>query len=240
MDAGRLGYTFFMGLATLTAGWLYRRGESTSRMPPHQAWGIAIGALVGATFAAKLPFLLGGNAGGSVLGAWLGDGKTILWGLAGGYAGVELAKWSLHVQTRTGDRFVVPVAAAIAIGRGGCLFAGCCYGAPTNQSWGIRSALADGGAVLRHPVALYESAFHAAMALLAWWGIRRGLFSTRWMLIYLVAYCVFRFISEWWRDEPVLVAGLTFYQVSAVVIGAVFASILSLRSIPSAGRPSGE
>ena len=38
-------------------------------------------------------------------------------GLVGGYAGVVLAKWALDVHTPTGDSFVVPVAATIAVVR---------------------------------------------------------------------------------------------------------------------------
>ena len=229
MDAGRLGYSLFMVLATVAAGFLYRRGSRESELTAAQKLGIAIGAFIGATFAAKLPFLITSDPNAGVLASWLGDGKTVLWGLAGGYLGVEVAKWSLYVRERTGDRFVVPVAAAIAIGRLGCLSYGCCYGVPTDQSWGVRSSMADGAAVLRHPVPLYEFAFHSGFALIAWFGIGKGRMRTHWMLVYLIAYAVFRFISEWWREEAIVLGNLTFYQCSAIVIGIVFALVLRSR-----------
>lgn len=161
MEFGRIGYSLFMVMATVVAGWLLRRQQSSLDLTAAQKWGIAIGGFIGVTFAAKVPFVLSiclsdasasastGSAG--VLGAWMSDGKTVLWGLAGGYVGVEIAKWSLYVRGRTGDSFVIPMAVAIAIGRLGCLVQGCCYGVTTNQSWGLRSMPADGGQLLRHP-----------------------------------------------------------------------------------------
>lgn len=229
MDFGRAGYAFFMVLATVASAWLYRRSDAPSQLTPLQKLGIAIGGFIGATFSAKLPFILTSDPAAGLLNAWFGDGKTVLWGLAGGYLGVEVAKWSFHVTERTGDRFVIPVAVAIAVGRLGCLCQGCCYGIATDQSWGIRSMPADGGELLRHPAPLYEFAFHALFAVLAWHGIRRSLAATNWMLLYLISYCLFRFISEWWREERPVYAGLTFYQCSATLFGMVFLIMLAMR-----------
>ena len=228
-EYGRLGYGMSMLLATLAAGYLYRRQSSASELTPLQKWGIAIGGFIGATFAAKIPFVLADDGTHGVLAAWMSDGKTVLWALAGGYLGVEAAKWSLYVRARTGDRFVIPVAAAIAIGRTGCLCQGCCFGIPTDQSWGIRSLAADGGEILRHPAPLYETLFHLGFALLACNGIRHGWLKTQWMLLYLIAYCGFRFVSETWREEPVWLAGMTFYQCSSILIGSVFLILLLQR-----------
>ena len=152
MFGSRIAYSVCMVIATLVAGFLLRRRQSHLSLPTSHKWGIAIGGLIGATFAAKLPFFLGADIEIGVANAWLSDGKTILWGLAGGYVGVEVAKWSLMVQTKTGDSFVIPVAVAVAIGRVGCLLYGCCYGIETNQNWGIQFVTApDAGTLLRHP-----------------------------------------------------------------------------------------
>ncbi|MEM6472896.1 MAG: prolipoprotein diacylglyceryl transferase family protein [Planctomycetota bacterium] len=229
MDNGRIGYFIAMVVATIAAGLLYRR-DNRSTLSTEQRLGIAIGGVVGATFFAKLPFLF---SSGSPAAFWFGDGKTVLWGLAGGYLGVEVAKWSLYVRCRTGDRFVVPVAVAIGLGRFGCLFNGCCYGVPTDGSWGFSSAVFASDTVARHPAPLYESVFHLAFAAAAAIGTRRGLCRDLWMLIYLVSYCVFRFVSETWRCEPELAYGLTFYQYSSIVIGFIF-SLLLIRRTPSA------
>lgn len=224
---GRLAYSLSMVLASIVVALLLPRRQRGLPLEPAQRLGIAIGGLVGATFAAKLPFILGANPDSGVLAAWLSDGKTILWGLAGGYVGVEVAKWSLHVRGRTGDSFVVPIALAVAIGRLGCLSFGCCYGQPTNQHWGVWSYPADGATLLRHPAPLYEFVFHAGFAGLAAWGIARGQLKDRWMLLYLLSYAVFRFVSETWREEPIYAWGMTFYQLSSIVI-AVASGLLLL------------
>ena len=79
-----------MVMATVVAGWLLRRQQSSLDLTAAQKWGIAIGGFIGVTFAAKVPFVLSmglsdasasastGSAG--VLGAWMSDGKTVLWG----------------------------------------------------------------------------------------------------------------------------------------------------------------
>lgn len=234
MFASRFAYTFFMIVAALVAGFLVRNRQRGLGIESGQKLAIATGGLIGATVAARLPFLIGVGGGDTLSLFWMGDGKTILWGLAGGYLGVEIAKWTMSVRHSTGDTFVVPVAIAVAIGRLGCLFYGCCYGIATNQSWGFRFPTApDAGALLRHPTQLYEIAFHATFASLAWIGISNRQFSPlfhgSWMPLYLLSYAIYRFTSEFWRPEPPSVFGLTFYQCSAIFIGASFATLLMIR-----------
>ncbi len=105
---------------------------------PARAAGIGLGAFCGAMIGAKLPFVLADWEGLLSGRAWLENGKTIVFGLVGGYFGVELAKALLGVRVKTGDSFAVPVAAALAIGRLGCFVAGCCHGTVTNSALGRR------------------------------------------------------------------------------------------------------
>jgi len=232
MPSSRIGYTLCLLLATAAAAWLWRRRAATSNVADHHRIVIAIAGVVAATIAAKLPFLFFPSAVGAdpTLLTWLADGKTVLWGLAGGYLGVEIAKAVLGVRARTGDAFVVPVAVAVGIGRWGCFFNGCCHGRVTDWPWGIRFVSAvDGGTLPRHPTQLYESAFHLGFAGLAAWAIGRGIMRQCWMLIYLVAYAVFRVAIETIRVEPAWLGGWTFYQVSGVVFGFIFFGLLIKR-----------
>ena len=221
-----------MIVAALIAGWLLRNQQRPLRLSLGQRLGIAVGALVGATFAAKLPFVWGRTEFG--LAAWMADGKTILWALTGGYIGVEVAKWSLHVRQRTGDTFVIPVAIAIAIGRLGCLTFGCCYGLPTELPWGVCFVTAeDGGTLARHPTQVYEVAFHVTAALTACWMQRRGIMKTNLMPAYIAAYGIYRFLTEFLRPEERVWAGLTFYQLSAVPITLAMLMIIAFRRLRS-------
>ncbi len=150
---------------------------------------------------------------------WLSDGKTVLGGIFGGYVSVELTKAWLGVRKGTGDAFAIPIAAGLSIGRLGCFFGGCCFGIPTQLPWGIAFPTApDGGELLRHPIQLYETLFHA----LALGGLvilqQRRWFAGHRLKVYLIGYLVFRFFTELLRPEPVMVAGLTAYQIACVVL----------------------
>jgi phosphatidylglycerol:prolipoprotein diacylglycerol transferase len=182
--------------------------------------GIAAGAFVGAMLGAKLPFALSdwqALVDGTI---WFADGKTILTGLAGGYLGVLVAKWSLGIHARTGDSFAVPVAGSIAVGRLGCFVAGCCYGRVTALPWGV--VFPAQGPLARHPTQLYEAAFHALAAIALLHLGRRQLFRGNLFKLYIIAYSVFRFFTEFLRDEQPLWWDLTGYQWASLSLVVLF------------------
>lgn len=182
-------YALFQGLALLTALLLRKR----STLPWKQQAAILAGALFGAGLGSKLPFVLAG-------GGLFMEGKTILSGFAGGYLGVEVAKLLAGIKEKTGDAVAMPLAAAVAVGRWGCYFNGCCA-----------------------PMQLPESGFHAMMAVLLW--RLQGVERLRWQLLklYLIAYSVFRFATEFVRHEPKVALGLTAYQYGAAALAVVMA-----------------
>jgi phosphatidylglycerol:prolipoprotein diacylglycerol transferase len=118
------------------------------------------------------------------------------------------------VRVKTGDSFALPLALALAVGRWSCFFNGCCYGRPTDLPWGVDF----GDGVLRHPTQVYESLFHLTMAGVLLWLMGRGLFRTHRLQLYLIAYGVFRFATEYLRPEPAGMLGLTYYQWAALVL----------------------
>src|SRR5215204_822482 len=90
---------------------------------------IYISALTGAFIGAKLVYFAA--EGWLYLGhedRWfkLATGKSIIGGLLGGYAAVELAKRILHYTQATGDRFAIVAPIGIMLGRIGCVLHGCC------------------------------------------------------------------------------------------------------------------
>ncbi|MCB9588188.1 MAG: prolipoprotein diacylglyceryl transferase [Polyangiaceae bacterium] len=212
-------YLGLMGTA-LVVGVLVRRalprGPHETRL---QRLALFLGAIIGSTFFAKLPYALSDWQSLVDGSAWLKDGRTITWGLAGGYLGVEVAKLVAGVRHKTGDAFAAPVAASIAIGRLGCFHAGCCFGGPTDLPWAVR--FQDG--LPRHPTQLYEFAFHATAAVLLLLAARRGLFRMQLIKLYLMAYMLWRIATELLRPEPRVLWGLTFYQLSSMAFFLVFA-----------------
>lgn len=213
-------YTAILIAAVSVGGILSRRMQRGLQLTTHEKLGVAIGAFCGAMIAAKLPFVFSDWSGLINGAAWFANGKTILLGLVGGYLGVEAAKWSMQIQTKTGDSFAVPVAAAVAVGRIGCFSAGCCYGTPTTVPWAIVFPQVD--SLPRHPTQLYESTFHLACAVGLAVCFRQGLFQGQLIKLYLIAYAVYRFFSELIRPEARQWQGLTGYQLASIVIGLLF------------------
>lgn len=212
-------YPPIMVLAVLVGAWLSRRSQAGLGLTAGQRLALGLGAFAGAMIGAKLPFAVADGPGLVSGRAWLGGGKTIVFGLVGGYVGVEFAKWRSGVTTKTGDSFAVPVAASVAVGRVACFVGGCCYGAPTDLPWGVDF----GDGLRRHPTQLYEAAFHLAMAAVLVALARRGLFRLQRIKLYILTYLGYRFLTEFLRPEPVLAVGLTGYQWAAIALVPVFA-----------------
>lgn len=213
-------YTLIMFLAVASGAALLKLSQRALPMPWEDKLAIGVGAFCGAMLGAKLPFALFGEAEFWTAAAWLSNGKTILAGLVGGYAGVEFVKWVLGIRTKTGDSFAAPVALSVAVGRLACFVGGCCFGTPTTLPWGVVFPAID--SMPRHPTQLYESAFHFAMAIVLLVLQRRGMFRGQLMKLYIICYAIYRFASEQIRPEPEMWGQLTAYQWASVGIVVVF------------------
>ena len=100
--AGRITYAAIMMAAVVAAVWLSRGRQARLGLTVWQRVMVGLGGFTGAFLAAKLPFFLSYVVDGdwpAVLSgrALFSDGKTIMLGLAGGYAGVEFGKWYSRV-----------------------------------------------------------------------------------------------------------------------------------------------
>jgi phosphatidylglycerol:prolipoprotein diacylglycerol transferase len=145
-----------------------------------------------------------------------------LWTLArsGGvfYGGLVLAflvglwhmrRHRLPVWT-TADAIAPGIALGHVVGRMGCLLAGCCYGTPTSEPWGITFtdpfAAANVGTPLHvalHPTQIYDAAAEFAILALLLATERRGRkFNGRTFWIYILLYAVSRFAIEFFRGDP--------------------------------------
>ncbi|HEX4048927.1 MAG TPA: prolipoprotein diacylglyceryl transferase [Elusimicrobiota bacterium] len=178
---------------------------------------------------------------GALLGGKLGyviveHDVTLLWHdvrygfvFYGGFLGAALAGWIAARRmklsfTKLSDYFAVALPIGHAIGRLGCLMAGCCYGRHTDMPWGI----ALDGDPSRHPTQLYEAFLNLVIAYTVY---KVGLARTRdgrWkagsaFLLYIGLYAVARFVVEIYRgdDRGAFWHGLSPSQV--VAIGALAA-----------------
>lgn len=139
--------------------------------------------------------------------------KTIVGGLLGGLAGVELIKKIINEKNSSGDLFTFPIIVALIIGRVGCFSMGVheeTYGLPTFLPWGMN--LGDG--VLRQPVCLYEIIF----LILTWIFLKR--FSKKYafkngslFIIFMIGYLFFRFILDFIKPHYTYSFDLSTIQV---------------------------
>jgi phosphatidylglycerol:prolipoprotein diacylglycerol transferase len=166
--------------------------------------------------------------------ALLVSGRSIAGALLFGFLAVEVSKPLLRYDIPPNDRFAVALPFSVAIGRLGCLVAGCCRGAPYDGPLAI--AYDDG--VLRHPAQLYEVVFQLAIgwALLSLY--RRKLLFGRLFAVYLAAYGTFRFGTEFIRDTAKPFGGLSAYQWMSIgmVIAGVVAIVLRTRRQPESWK----
>ena len=179
---------------------------------------VYISALVGAFLGAKIAYLLA--EGWRDIGQpdqWLrlATGKSILGALFGGYASVELAKRWVGYRSVTGDWFAMIAPLGIILGRVGCWLHGCCLGSACEPAW---FTVRDAKGVERWPAVPVEILFNAVM-LTGFFALRRrGRLVGQHFHVYLIAYGVFRFAHEFFRDTPRVVAGLSGYQFIAMAL----------------------
>jgi phosphatidylglycerol---prolipoprotein diacylglyceryl transferase len=96
------------------------------------------------------------------------------------------------------------VALGQAIGRLGCLMAGCCYGRPTSLPWGITftaSEIAPAGISL-HPTQIYEALLNLMIFAVLFFRRNRTTFKGEQILSYLFLYGATRAVVEIFRGDP--------------------------------------
>jgi len=191
--------------------------------------------------------------GGALLGGKLGYAVvqrdvTVFWHdvrygfvFYGGFLGAALAGWIASRRHKLGfvklsDYFAVALPIGHAIGRLGCLAAGCCYGRHTDLPWGIPLA----GDPSRHPTQVYEALANAAIAaVVARVGLAR-VRDGRWkpgsaFLLYVILYATARFLIEILRDDDrgAGLFGLSPSQVIALAALAAAGTLLAVRRKPA-------
>jgi phosphatidylglycerol:prolipoprotein diacylglycerol transferase len=162
---------------------------------------------------------------------------------AGGvfYGGLILALVTAFVYMRrkglpvlaTADAFAPAVAAGHAIGRVGCLAAGCCWGKECQRPWAVtftnpvaHQLFGTPLGIPLHPTQLYEAATEALTFVLLYRLFRRAHRSGTIIGLYLVLYGCARFVIEFFRapegpnpfDGPL--TGAQWISVALVPLGA--------------------
>ena len=107
---------------------------------------------------------------------------------------------------RVADTLASPTAVGLAIGRWGCLMAGCCYGKPTNLPWAIvypdHPIHHPMAGIPVHPSPLYESFGAFIIALVCYEVFRRSKREGVPAILLFLLYGVLRFFLEFFRGDP--------------------------------------
>ena len=111
---------------------------------PEKAWNLGILVVLGAIVGAKLLLIINdfgyySRHPGEIFSLSVLQAGGVFYG--GVITGLALSVWYIRKNhmpwLRTADAFAPGLALGHAIGRIGCFAAGCCYGKPTDHSWGV-------------------------------------------------------------------------------------------------------
>lgn len=159
------------------------------------------------------------------------EGFSVVWALsAGALVLVPYVWWHKESMGRVLDLVAPPIALGLAIGRLGCMAAGCCYGRPTDSSLGVYLPDQQGLWAVRYPTQAMSAVvnlliFVTLMALERYGRPRAGQGQT-WPfngflgLLALILYSSKRFVMGFLRENgPSLLGPLTWMHLSALIVG---------------------
>lgn len=209
-------YGVLAAVGFLVGVWLAYRQAPRAGLDPNKVWNLGIYGVLIALVVSKVWLILSAwsyyvaNPGQIFSWQTFQSAGTFYGGLLGGILWVILYT---HFQKMpllaVLDVTAAPVALGHAIGRVGCLVAGCCYGKPTSLPWGVTftNPVAEKIAgtplgVSLHPTQLYEAgAEFLNFVFLTWLGTRRRL-PGRIIGAYFILYGIERGTIEFFRGDP--------------------------------------
>lgn len=152
---------------------------------------------------------------------WKG-GLSFYGGLIGGFI---VSLWFVKSRglpfLKLADTLSPSIILGLAIGRLGCLMAGCCFGKPAHLPWCISFSNPDSLAPLYtylHPTQIYESVLSFVLFLFLFWYRKRIKFTGELFLIYVSGYSIIRFFLDFLRgDFAPIIGWLTLTQMISLV-----------------------
>jgi phosphatidylglycerol:prolipoprotein diacylglycerol transferase len=236
-------------------GWLARRAE----MDPAPLMDLAVYSLIGGLVGARLMLLAVDwrfySEHPRELLSLLQSGGVFYGGLIGGLIVAALYLWRNPLPGWPAADILAPaVAIGQAIGRLGCLAAGCCFGKPApNLPWAVtfRDMYANRQVgtpvdVPLHPSQVYESIACAAIFVVLLWMLPRKKFHGQVAMAYIALYSAARFGLELFRGDSArgFVGVLSTSQLVAIglVVGVIVLTPYLMRkqrlAAPAAAVPA--
>jgi phosphatidylglycerol:prolipoprotein diacylglycerol transferase len=232
-------YGLFIAFAFLVGMWLAGREAERRGQDPRMVQDLGFLVLISAIVGARLFFVLVEwrhfvDNPLKIFEIW--KGGLVFYG---GFTAAALAA-VLYVRAKglptweIGDIAAPSLALGQALGRVGCFFAGCCFGARCDLPWAVTFSDPRSLAPLEvplHPAQLYAAAANLTIFAVLYWVARPRQKNTGQLLgLYLVLYPVTRFLLEFLRDDPRGTLGaLSTSQAMGIPLAAVGLWILFTR-----------
>ncbi|MBN2320522.1 MAG: prolipoprotein diacylglyceryl transferase [Acidobacteria bacterium] len=209
-------YGAMLALAYLSALWWLFRSARREGINRERISGLGLWVIIGAIAGAKVLMILRSLP-------YYMDYPSEFWSLGtlqsggdfyGGFIGALTATVIFFARHRDLPRWKIAdlcgpaIALGQAIGRVGCLMAGCCYGCETELPWGV--TFTDPAAekivgtplgIRLHPVQAYESVLCLLLFCALVWLSRRKRFEGQIILAYSLLYAIIRFFLEYVRGD---------------------------------------
>ena len=148
------------------------------------------------------------------------------------------AVWYLRkhkIRFLTAADLIAPgLALGHAVGRLGCFSAGCCYGRPTSEPWGVifTNPLANEVTgtplgVRLHPTQLYEMVAELINFGVLYWMATRKKFDGQVIGLSMIVYGIERYVIEFFRGDPGrgdvwgLMSGTQLISIGLVIVGGI-------------------
>jgi phosphatidylglycerol:prolipoprotein diacylglycerol transferase len=246
-------YGVALASAFLASIWLLRRRAPSFGVSKEAASDVAVWLLLSGLVGAKVLLLV--VEGPRYLTSWDGfveflrSGGVFYGGLIGAVVALLIVLKRRHIGFWTFADMAAPCAAlGHAIGRIGCLMAGCCWGRQCSYPWAITftdpAAERNVGVPLNvplHPTQIYESLGNFAIFFLLV-KLEKRRFPGQTFAWYLGSYAVLRGTIEFFRGDPrgsVLGGAISTSQLIALagLVAAIVIGLLNRRKAP-AGAPA--
>jgi phosphatidylglycerol:prolipoprotein diacylglycerol transferase len=232
-------YGVLLAAAFLAGLWIAGRQARKDGLDPNRVTDLAVYVLIAGLIGAKIMLLAVDwtyySENPRLLLSILQSGGVFYGGLL---AALPVAWWYARRHAlegwRTADVLAPGLVLGQAVGRLGCLAAGCCWGKPASVPWAITftnmQASRTVGTPLdtpMHPTQLYESLAALGIFFTLLWIARRKRFHGQVTLGYVALYAVVRFVIEFYRGDAS--RGFVF---GGLLSTSQFISILMVAGVP--------
>jgi phosphatidylglycerol:prolipoprotein diacylglycerol transferase len=249
-------YGALLAIAFLVGLWIVARQARREGLDPVVITDLAVWALIGGLLGARLLLVIvdWDHYWSNPRELWglLRSGGVFYGGLIGGIGvGVwYVLRHNLSVW-RVADVAAPAVVLGQAIGRLGCLAAGCCFGKPTDVAWAVTFRDAQAARELAtpvdtplHPTQVYESMAAALVFAFLLWLAPRKRFHGQVAAAYVILYSASRFGIEFFRGDRArgfpFGGPLSTSQIIALVLVALMAVLWPYLSRKQKAPPAAE